>query len=935
MEEDIVIPNFVLPELPEIGKNADKVFVDTNDGKKVRPLTPEEKVNAYGNTGRLDLTRKIGEYSYEESKLFQDPSIKFQPGADMESIYAEAHPFSWGDAFDKAWDTLRINAFASYAEFYAGVKEGITEGDVNKVFRNSKSKEIADLTETLEQIKPQFRTADERENPLSFRNWDSTIKSIIPSLGFAGAGIVDAATIPIVTSLAGGLLTLPEGGVGGAAVGFGLGLAKSAQTLKNTVTGLWQFSKNLNSVSKTVGAVRAAATTANALNAARLVGSGLFFANSEAALQGELNKREAQKELQDKHFKATGKYLSDEELEKQTLDVQRMTYLLNLPLLTASAAFQMPNLLRGKLGPALIESLPVKLINKGVLNKELKAGNVGLFLTKEWAKESLSEGFEEVAQGAIDNIARDYYAGNANKSFINSLKNGTYKTLMDEGTPVEFLGGFLTGGAMNLTTFGHYNKTKKGVDYAIKEFNSSTNELVNNFSRTSRTHLQLRDALKVGDVETIKKINRNNLLDIIETGRYLGSVDAKREIISDISKMDITEFNTYTGLNVNQATKEAYTTDLLNEFDRINSLLNKRDAAFAYNPYSNDKWFKQRVEDLSNKTGQKADKIAAKLYEDSKRIIGRVMAHNEEIGLELDNLENSRPDLLNWYGSNLQTIVNRKIEHLKALNLTSDQALISSLENKSLREQAHILSKAEGLTEDDLKFLETVYKNRLAKGFYELKFKDYSGKEGHKRLLKEASYYMEFMYREDKASTTNANTNTNTTAGSTTTPPVTPVATTPVSTSTTSTPTSPTTPVTPVTPSSSTTTTSIPVTPVVDPIIPAAPINEEDNFDEEIPIDDRSPEERYEEYLKEQEESKPKDTKAVKESKDSKKPAKPTASTAPKEESFEEMMERFVNEKMISEEEKSDIIDFTGDNKEEANYLSQLISKGIIELTCK
>ena len=88
-------------------------------------------------------------------------------------------------------------------------------------------------------------------------------------------------------------------------------MAKSAQTLKNTVTGLWQFSKNLNSVSKTVGAVRAAATTANALNAARLVGSGLFFANSEAALQGELNKREAQKELQDKHFKATGKYFDD------------------------------------------------------------------------------------------------------------------------------------------------------------------------------------------------------------------------------------------------------------------------------------------------------------------------------------------------------------------------------------------------------------------------------------------------------------------------------------------------------------------------------------------------------------------------------------------------------------------------------------------------
>ena len=138
MEEDIVIPNFVLPELPEIGKNADKVFVDTNDGKKVRPLTPEEKVNAYGNTGRLDLTRKIGEYSYEDSRLFQDPSIKFQPGADMESIYAEAHPFSWGDSFDKAWDTLRINAFASYAEFYAGVKEGITEGDVNKIFSNSK-----------------------------------------------------------------------------------------------------------------------------------------------------------------------------------------------------------------------------------------------------------------------------------------------------------------------------------------------------------------------------------------------------------------------------------------------------------------------------------------------------------------------------------------------------------------------------------------------------------------------------------------------------------------------------------------------------------------------------------------------------------------------------------------------------------------------------
>lgn len=832
MEEQLDIPNFVLPELPAIGKAAPQLFVDTAGGRKLREPTMEERVNLNSGTAqaqgqgqnKVDLTRSIGEYSQNESRPFTDPTIKFQPGVDVEDMYAEGDPFTYGDAFAKAWDTLKINAFSTFSNVYSGITEGISQGDFSKVWNNSNVDHLADLSENLEKIRPQFRTEDERNNPLSIRNWDSTIKSIIPSLGYAAAGAVDALATTVGITALSALATAPEGGVG-AIPGFFVGLAEGGNILKNTITGLWNMSKALNTASKVVGTVEALSAGQKALNISKMVGSSLFFVNSEAALQGELNARQAQKKIGEEHFKRTGEILTQDELEKQTADLQRDTYLLNLPLLAASMAFQVPNLLRGKLVPALIESLPVKLMR----DKTLKAGNTALFLTKEWAKESLSEGLEEVGQSIIDDTTDKYYDPYTNRSYMESFVDGTISKMTDVNTAVEFLGGALAGGLMNSVTFLKYSKTKQRAMDAVTAFNSSTNELVLSMSRANHNHVELGKAVANGDMDRVREIHRDNLRDVVETGRQLGSVDAKREIIADMKQMPTGDFNKYTGFNVTPEVQETYVNSLLKEYDNINKILATRDSAFGYNPFIQERWFKERAKSLEPVFGQSAGAVATKMFVDAKKVIGKVMVENNEFGQEISDLETKRPDLSSWYAEDINERIREKVANIRALNLPSDSAMIQSLENKPLVQQAAILSASEGHTEVDREHIRQVVKARAAKKFYELKLKSFSSKAGQKRLLQEIGHYMEFLYGVPTSATATTITTTNPTnpTVATATPNVAPAVNTPIATPANTT--SAVNPIGPVVQPTTQPTTPVATTPVVSqPVAPT--VAEEDNI---------------------------------------------------------------------------------------------------------
>lgn len=654
------IPDLSLPALDTFTYRSD-LFVEENGVKKPRELTPEEKIQLSIKQAQpgVDLSQPLYNFSHDQSKFYQNEDIVYNPYMDMEDIYSKVDPFTWGDAADKAWKTFKINALASWVNLGHGLK-GAIKGDLTEFYDNPYVEHIADLTEQLEQLKPQYKTEDQRENPLAFRNWGSSLKSVVPAFGTVGAGVFDMVLGHVGATVIGGAAgAVSGGGVGavpGAVGGNIVQLGRDLNILKHTIQGAYNLAKVVNTgrtvglANATMNSIRAMATTNNIKNAAQLVGTSMIFSNSEAALQAELNSRAIEQDLKDEYFKANGRYATGEDLERiqDTANKARnWTYGLNLALLSASNAKQFGSLMRGKVTPAVIDDLPVNFMVKDGAVRAVQ-GSTAKHIAKNILGNMATEGLEEWSQSLIDDVVGGYYKDtyHGQADFIDQLGESMVNQITDQNSWLEFIGGSLIGGVTSIRQGLAYNRIKQQTEQFVKDFNSSTNQLFDSSVRSANFETELVDAIKKGDKFRIKDLIDLEMYNFADLGVKRGAEEAQLDLFKSMETMDNNEFNAYYGLNLTPDQQLFYAKQLQSEFKQAASIVQRIDNAYKKNPYLERGFFRERAKSIEKALGldpQQAQKLGIKVWEHFKGIYGRALYSYQAKEARVNELKRTSP----------------------------------------------------------------------------------------------------------------------------------------------------------------------------------------------------------------------------------------------------------------------------------------------------
>lgn len=613
---DFSFPDVSLPPLSDF--TYDPSLWTEKGGKKVpRELTPEEKIqiSIQQSLPKYDLSRPLYNYSKKDSEMYNDEDIVYNPYLDMNEIYSKTDPFTWGESFLKAAQNFRINSFSTWKSFVEGLK-GATRGDLTAIYDNPHIEHLADLTENLEKINPQYKTQDEIDNPLALRNMGSTIKSIIPAFGIVGAGLLDIAVghigATIIGAAAGAVVGEGVGAIPGAVAGNILQLGRDLNILKNTVSAVYALSKGVNTA-KTLGlgaatlqGLKAINTANNIRTASQLVGTTLFYANAEAALQAELNARNLENNLQTQYYDNTGKYATGEELkriEDQVNKTRNWTYGLNLALLSASNAYQFGNLLRGKVTPRVLNELPINYVVKdGVVRAA--GGSVGKHILKDILKNSAAEGLEEWGQSLIDDVVGGYFDDTYNNraDFLDQLGESLYKNISTQQAWTEFLGGALIGGITSAGP-GIYGASavKKRTKEFVDNYNSTTSQLFDAQSRSANLTKKIEQAMKDGDPIRLKSSLGEEMFNLASSSYHRGAAEANMDLFRSMETMDNQQFNSYYGLNLNEQQQVQYAKELQEEFAKGVNAVKAVYGAFKKNPFQKENWFIEEADKLQDK----------------------------------------------------------------------------------------------------------------------------------------------------------------------------------------------------------------------------------------------------------------------------------------------------------------------------------------------
>ena len=392
-------PAFNLPSYEDFERNIPKIFNRGEDGGvTVRQPTLQDSLNSFAkkNTAIPDTQAIIDRYSFEESKGFKNEALPYDPNVNMADAYAKYDPVTWGDSFEKAWDTTVINGFNSIKNLWYGVKEGIGNGDVSAVYDNEYSRHLAEVTKNLEDMKPMYFT-DEESNSTS-----AYLKQLFPALGYVASSVTEMAAthaaLSIVGAAVGGASGGPAGAVGGVIGGNVAATVKDVTTIGNTLTKLYGAAKALNTLS----------TAQKITKGSQLIGTSLFFASGEAALNAQLSKQRLIEDAGRAYYRDNGRYLSGADLEKVTANADKaaaQVYTLNLPLIAASDFLQLGNLVRGKYYPRVADKMAFGIDKAG----RAYTTNALKKVTGEYLKGSVAEGVEELGQKVIEDAAVTHF----------------------------------------------------------------------------------------------------------------------------------------------------------------------------------------------------------------------------------------------------------------------------------------------------------------------------------------------------------------------------------------------------------------------------------------------------------------------------------------------------------------------------------------------
>lgn len=692
-------------------------------------------------------------YSYSEKQIKpwrKGPS--FNPYLDMEDAYAKADPFTMGDVFSRMWSEVKNNTGASYAMLGSGLNE-ISKGNWAGFWQNPYSKHLADLTEQLEELKPLYRTADERDNPLALRNLTTTASIFLPALGTVGATLADVAIGKVIATGVGALA-----GPGGIIAANSASLLKDSFALRSAFSGIWSLAKGLQTGSKLSTNLARGSKISQLGTRGQALAAGMFYANGEAALQAELNSRKFLEDKQAQYYAQNGKWATGDqlkEMEEVAKEVGNMTYGLNLPLIAGTQMVQFGSLIVGKATRDIAANLPIALSKTGLKQAVVTSGTK--FTLKEFGKDIGSEGFEEFAQSVIDNTASTYYKPLVEQrgglgTFATTLAKETWKHGTTQEGVLDFLGGALIGGLISGgkggVRFATGNTYKAQAQKVVDAFNSSTDTLVQQTLRSEYTANKMQEAFNTGDHQLVERLVSQSAFHMTQEGFYQGTLDARKEQLESFKELDIAEFNEHFSVELTQEQRDLYIDQVVNSINKAEAIIEQVNNIYAANPFYKDDWFNNMIGYAKTKMGKETQdkELAMRVWQDFKAIVAYNAFQYDDMTTSLNGLKAYFGEEAYLLDSDIKKAVSTFASKAKdrAIVDPSYQTFLDKIKDKPVKEQYEMIINFLGFPEQS--FIKDALKIDISRRMLMDEARNFRTPQGQKELLTEITEYLEYVY---------------------------------------------------------------------------------------------------------------------------------------------------------------------------------------------
>ena len=436
----------------------------------------------HGYVQPSDVIYEGGEYSplYKQSKgedtygssIWDKPSVNEEEYQNLADIRAENQP--WYAQIGAGLAKGAILAGTTFLDGTLGLLFGISEDRWSGLWDNDFSKAMQSVNEWSEQALPNYYTREEQEQP-----WYENIFTA----NFLGDKFIKNLGFTVGAFYSGGLESAGVRGLGKLATVGAKRLGAGIKTLKGISKASSIVASGLGSVTSAVNEGRIEALNNSKdwfeLHKAQLDDE---YAQRIQAITNQYEGTEIYDQLmqaEKESYNAALGRLSEDRLKMGNADL-----LMNIPILTASNIIQFGKLYANGFKTA---RKATNIVGKA---GEYAAGTTRLGATTAITKGALSEGNEEILQGAASRIAGNYYSTDVNNFYkaktnrqasqetldwVKSFAEGINETVNDGSSWEEFFIGSLTG-ALGMPRFRGMKNAQGGFQSPITIEEGAINE---------------------------------------------------------------------------------------------------------------------------------------------------------------------------------------------------------------------------------------------------------------------------------------------------------------------------------------------------------------------------------------------------------------------------------------------------------------------------
>jgi hypothetical protein len=710
-------------------------------------------------------------YGSKEVQLFNQNTIGVRFERDLEdlAIYKEKqYPLAVKQFMDdldenQAWYASGANGFlktvgstslaiASLLPTIYGAGQAIYHGDSSKMFDNDMFDAWEDMQSSIDvnlavyggsgQYNLDEETGEFKHKEFFARFWDDPMKSYNADLAPAVSFVAGA----VITELGASALTAVTGGAGSGILAANT--ARLTGTLANWGTRLSNYTKanrvirGLDKLDDITSAARVAKMTNKYKSAFGTIAAGYRSASYESALIARDTQDATLQSLVDKHNSdpenqgnpPTPSQMA--EYERAAKDAGVSAYFMNIPLVAGSNFIQMPRLFMknytvARTGGSFMKNMKmggtryVKDMTTGAFKHAANAESKllrRLGYVKAFSKGPITEGWEEFAQGAMQEGLVDYYAQNysadSNRNLFGMLsairKQGSAYLGTVEGRDSVTIGALMgmlgmrapvridnaTGKmsfSMRGTAFGgslaEVREAKKKVANARKTaitlnatpISPMLKQNMDNNIRHRAIQKDLDEAAISNSTNAYKNKEHDSLFSIIYNRTNQGLADTIFQEIDALDQMSLDEFN------------NIYSTKTIEEFTEESKKIAINKA--RKNAESSVKSIEQ-TRDLLNK-------VAPDLFQTVIREVTNGFSNKNRNSIDPALLNNSMKEQLAYLHSVVDNTKNREVELTKSISeLTNNSFRLDAL-NKVATEIVGINKKDGGSVEFTNKAEET------------------------------------------------------------------------------------------------------------------------------------------------------------------------------------------------------------------------------------